>query len=310
MNVWILSCGESISNCAITTDEAERAAALMGWETTIYDTKFDPSRMAAGMNQAIAAGADGVFTYAMDCPLMQQPLALAREAGVEVVGSEALDCDEPGFSSLLQYSEGDTPTFFSAVGRAQAIAVLAHVGTKANVLIPYQIDSLIERPVVEGFTSTIEEFCPDCKTKTIEWTFADAGSRLQQMVQQALVQDPSINAVEFGYTGILDLGPLAAMRAAGRLDDLYLAFGDPQPAVVSKLANGEYEGAGIGYSLVWEADAAMDNLNRVFHGEGPSNSGIGIQIYNSEHNIEDGEWVPPLDFTAAYNELFSQGASE
>ena len=56
---------------------------------------------------------------------------------------------------------------------------------------------------------------------------------------------------------------------------------------------------------MWEGYQTIDNLVRLFAGEPPAGSGIGLQVYDLEHNIPaDGGYRPPVDFKAAYREAW------
>ena len=131
--------------------------------------------------------------------------------------------------------------------------------------------------------------------------FADLGSPLQQKVQEALVQHPDANAIAFPADAMLSAGIEAGLRGAGRYDDIFIGLGEGDPAVMDKIRNGTLEGAGVGVATDWEAYAAMNNLNRLFQGEEPVSSGIGLQAFDQDNNIPpSGIYKPPIDFRPAY----------
>jgi len=50
-----------------------------------------------------------------------------------------------------------------------------------------------------------------------------------------------------------------------------------------------------------EAWSAIDALNRLFQGATPVSSGIGVQIYDAEHNLPaSGPYVSPIDYQSVY----------
>ena len=68
---------------------------------------------------------------------------------------------------------------------------------------------------------------------------------------------------------------------------------------------------GAGYDIGWEAWSAMDSFVRLFAGEEPVSSGIGIQLYDkdaegTETNVPtSGRYVPPFDYAKLYAEAWN-----
>lgn len=55
----------------------------------------------------------------------------------------------------------------------------------------------------------------------------------------------------------------------------------------------------------WEGYAGIDAINRLLNDEEPVSSGIGQQLFDADHNTpEDGPYVPPFDYEAAYLEAW------
>jgi ribose transport system substrate-binding protein len=77
-NVWIMSCDQSIPSCSTPIGAAVEAAKAMGWKVTLFDAKLNPARISEGYRQAIAAKADGIISYSIDCPLSQGGLAAVK----------------------------------------------------------------------------------------------------------------------------------------------------------------------------------------------------------------------------------------
>src|SRR5256885_2247647 len=140
--VWVISCNQSIPPCSVPAKAALQAAASVGWRTTFFDAKFEPARMAQGLQQAVAAGADGVITWGLDCSLIQGPLKNAERAGVRVVAAEGLDncAGGVGFDSVVSYAQGPFEKWIAAYGAAQAEVVAAGTGDDANVLMLDETD--------------------------------------------------------------------------------------------------------------------------------------------------------------------------
>src|SRR5207244_3512101 len=66
-----------------------------------------------GIRQAIAAKADGIILWAVDCAPVKAPLQDAKKAGIPVVGWEAIDCDQT-IDKAGQVKASGQPGLFSA----------------------------------------------------------------------------------------------------------------------------------------------------------------------------------------------------
>lgn len=306
--ILIVSCGQSFSTCAEVTGGAERAAKALGWQTQIFDTKGDPTQAAAGIRQGIASKADGVYLYATDCPLVKQALREARRANLAVVAGESVDCDygapdqEKLFTGVVTYVEGSYDKFIAAAGEAQADYVIAKSEGKAKVLIITEDDLLGPKLQSDAQIRTFKE-CAGCTIHVVKHTFGDLGGAIQQKAEQWLVQYPDVDTVIVQFDAVLLAGVYQAVQSSGR--KLMLIAGEGGPETMDFVRNGTVA-AGIGVPLPSESFAAMDILNRHFHGQEQASSGIGVQIYDKDHNLSPPgqRFVPPIDFEEAYKKVW------
>ncbi len=309
-HIYVISCGENQSTCNVVSAATVEAARSIGWKTTLIDGKHDPTEMSNGIRKAIAAKADGIVAYAVDCPTVKQALSEARAAGLKTAAAESSQCAEGGWDTVVSYSQGDFPAWFKAFGAAQAQTVIANTGGAAKTLVLHATDVPDLELSYHGFLDEYKT-CDGCEiAATIDFTSDDFGSKLEQKVQQALVQHPDANAVYLPYDAVLDVGAMAALRASGRLPKLTIALGEGQASTIAGLRDGTIRGAGIGVPQAWEAYQTVDDLVRTFAGEPQVSSGIGLQAFDKDHNLPDrGTWQPPIDFKAVYAERWGTGSS-
>ena len=63
--------------------------------------------------------------------------------------------------------------------------------------------------------------------------------------------------------------------------------------------------AGVGTPARWEGFAGIDALLRLFAGDPVAGSGIGLQVFDADHNLPaEGRYVPPVDFESAYKKAW------
>ncbi|MCW2952984.1 MAG: monosaccharide transporter substrate-binding protein family [Conexibacter sp.] len=307
-NVWLIDTSLAAPEGALVAQGVQAAGRLLGWNTTVYDGKFQPSRYLDGVRQAIAAKADGIFMYAIDCASVRAALQEARAARVQVVGAESADCGAGSsalFDGTVEYSQGDFFSWAHAAGAAEADWAIVKTDGKAKVINLFENDLGSTRAIQAGFADTIKT-CAGCKiVDSVTFDGTELGPRLQEKTQQAILKNPDANVLMVPYDGAMTSGPAAAVMASGRRARLNVVAGGglaPNMDLVRKDAG---ENAGYSTSLAWEGWAGMDALNRLFEGQRPQPSGIGMMVFDIDHNMPaSGAWVAPVDFAAAYTKAW------
>lgn len=308
--IWVFSCFEADDTCATPAHAAVEAAESIGWKAKLFDTRSEPARIAEGVRQAIADGADGITLWGLDCEQIgPQPLRELREAGVMISAAESLDCDEPQFDAVVSYSEGPYEQWFRAFGRAQATALIAATEGNAKVIVfSGPIEALSLGLPREGFKEKLES-CGGCEiVEEVQFTVNDLFTTLEQKAAQALVKHPEANAVYSTTDGTLIAGVRTALKASGRAKDIVVTAGEGQPWTMADLRDGSLRVVGVGIPQVWEGYQIVDNLIRLFAGEDPVPSGIGLQAYDKDHNLpDDGPYRPPVEFRELYWKAWGVG---
>ena len=300
--VALISCGQTVTACAGATAGAKEAAEAIGWRPTVFDAQYDFGRAATGVRQAIAAKADAVFVYYIDCQYLRSPLEQAKAAGIPVVGVESLDCSETEdggpqlFSATLQYAEGSYLDWVDAWAKAQAQYAIAKLDGKANMILIADDSLEGSKRVVSSVKQTFAD-CSECELEVVTFPIARFG-KLQSISQSALLENPKANAMMGAYESIMLSGGTAAVRSSGR--ELEVSIGEGTSAGMDALRSGQAT-YGAGLPVEWEGWAGIDALVRLLADEKPQSSGIGVQLFDEERNVPPkGGYVPPIDFRAAY----------
>jgi ribose transport system substrate-binding protein len=301
--IWVLSCLEAAETCSTPAHATVEAAESLGWDATLYDTRSEPARIAEAVRQAIAAGADGLTVWGLDCEQIgPQPLRELDEAEVLVSAGESQDCDPPLFDAVVSYSEGEYEEWFHAFGEAQATALIAATEGRAKVILFDAVDIPSLAFPRDGFTEKLAG-CRECEiVKTVGYTISDLGPKLEQRAQQAVAQHPEANAVYVNTDTALVAGVRTALKASRRADEIVVVAAEGQPWTMADLRAG-LPVVGVGGAHAWEGYQIVDNLVRLFAGEEPVSSGIGLQVYDAGHNVPsegNAAFVPPIDWRAAY----------
>jgi ribose transport system substrate-binding protein len=304
----------SAPECSVPANAAKEAAERMGIDFHIADGMLNQGGgWEAAVRTALAAKPDALLIHAISCPIVQAPLQEAVDAGVEVMGVEALDCSSAGgpelFTAEMNYAEGmeTTEAYFERWGELSAEYVIAATGGEAKVIVNVGNDAHIKL-VPDAFVTKLEE-CDECEVvETVEFAVSDLtpdGPWIQQF-RSALGSTPEANAVLLPFdVMVAGAGGAQAVKEAGL--ELVTAGGSGQAAVIDLVRNGQHSAVTAAHSGEWMGYAAMDNINRVLMGEETVPQGVGFRVVDPEHNLppEEGQdYVSPIDFKAAYNEIW------
>jgi ribose transport system substrate-binding protein len=312
--VWIISPGQIGESASIPTNAAKEAGELVGWKMNLFDSKLDVANFSLGIRQAIAARADGLILHSIDCPLVKQALTEARKANVKVLAYYSLDCDDPSVKGEPLYDGsvnfgsqfGDYAALTRAWGAAKADWVIAKTQGRAKVISFKEDELLVVKYIREGFEEGLKK-CKTCEiVKTVDFTLADLGPKLQQKAQGALLQHPEANAIHVPYDSAVLLGISAALIESGRNEQIELIGGEGFPSNVQLIRDNKGQDAANAFPSKWTGYAAVDSLNSLFHGDKPQDSGIGYKLIDKEHNLPAAGqgYEPTVDYKAAYRKAW------
>jgi ribose transport system substrate-binding protein len=312
--VWIISPGQIGESASIPTNAAKEAGEALGWKMNIYDSKLDVANFSTGIRQAVAAKADGIILHSIDCALVKQALTEARAAKVKVLAYYSLDCDDPSvkgkplYDGMVNFGSqfGDYAALIRDWGARKADWVIAKTKGKAKVISFKEDELLVVKYIREGFEQELAT-CKTCEiVKTVDFTLADLGPKLQQKAQGALLQHPEANAIHVPYDSAMLLGISAALLESGRSDQIDVIAGEGFPTNLQLIRDNKGQDAANAFPSKWTGYAAIDSMNSLFHGEKPQDSGIGYRLIDHDHNLPPAGqgYEPPVDYKAAYKKAW------
>jgi ribose transport system substrate-binding protein len=309
--IWVISLGQSIESAQVYTKAWQDAVDSLGWDVKIVDGKFQPNLWLSGVEQAVAAGADGIILGAVDCAPVKTGLEAAKEAGIPVVGLESQDC-EPSLESVISYAEGSFEEFYTQLGKDAALALVAEGGTSAKFIELRETDLQVTLNMSTGYLDGLDEYCPDCESVPVEFTGADLGPALQQKVQQTLNANPDAVGMFGSYDDIVLSGASSAILSANRAKDLYVVATPGNSSAMNLIRDERGLSADLVFDGGWEAYATIDWMNRLLNGETPDASnaptGIGYQLIDADHGLpETGTASSTVDYVEAYEQSWGVG---
>lgn len=219
--IWYIAPGLSAGVYVDVANGIKASAKKLGWNVTVFDGKFSPTTQLAGVQQAIAAGADGIVSYALDCAPIKNGLIQAKKAGIPTVNAAGVDCDTPEFAYTVAYpGYSNYLDYIKAFGAAQANYVIAKTGEKANVILTNQTDLQAVGAQYNGSKAALAK-CSGCKVVgEVDFVGADFGPSLQAKISQQLLKHPEANAFIAPYDAIVVSGGAQAIRSSGRVNKM------------------------------------------------------------------------------------------
>src|SRR5215213_1734031 len=308
-NVWAVICSSVAAGCQEPAKAMAEAGAELGWKVTIADGKFgvgDGYNVA--IRQAIAAKADAIVLFGIDCAMAPAALKDAKDAGITTVNSGGFECqDTPIFTASLQWNEQD-PDFtgwLQATGAAKARWLIDATDGKANVIIQDDIDSQLPVNIVKGFTDEMKVKCPGCTTKRMKFSGQDIQNGVfAQKFSAALVANPTANAVVCPLdTFCQTSNVVAATASTGR--KITIVGGEGLADTTEAIRTGKINAA-QGWDSGWAGYATADVVNRALAGTDQVPQGLGFQTVDTDHNLpKKGPYTSSVDYKSAYRTLWN-----
>lgn len=305
-DVWYISCGESFAACSSSSAAFSEAADALGWTVTVFDGESNPVKAGSGIEQAIAAGADGIAILAMDCTSIIGALQQAADAGIPVVNAQGQDCDDSLFTASVNVAgTDDFCQFYAEWGRYKAIYTEA-IGAGSAILDLHETSQTLQNCTHDGFTEQIAT-CDECSIAAdVPWSFATIGD-LGSIVSSALLSNPGATSINVSADTLIPAFVAPAVLEQGLSGTLKIIGGEGYGPNFELIRSG-VQTVSIAYSFPWIAWGQADALNRVY-ADGPDaeqpNQGGGFQAIDADHNLPDGDtYEPPVDFRAAYTAVW------
>lgn len=307
--IWLVSGGLGVEYNVNVAAGVKAAAAKLGWNIHVFDSKFDPTQMLAGVQQAIAAKADGIILGAIDCDEVKNGLTQAKAAGIPVVGIESNDCSPSLEFNVTYNGHHDLEALDKMFGAAQATWVIVKTDGKAKVIMNTETDTQTTRWASDGIKEELAK-CSGCSVVAdASFVLADFGPTLQSKIQQALLQHPEANAFIPAYDATMtQSGGAQAIQASGRAGKLVVAGGEGTLAGIAQIRSGNGMQMCACEDPSWESYASVDAMIRLLLKQDPNatDTGIGLQVVDKDHNLPAAGkgYVAPIDFVGAYLKMW------
>jgi ribose transport system substrate-binding protein len=253
-------------------DGAQEAAKAIGWDYRIIDGQGSVAQHTSALNEAIALKPDGIILGTIDAKEQAPVVEHAVQLGIKVVGWHCAGGPGPVTDPPVITNITTDPT---EVGRLAALyAVVDSNGTAEAVVIGDNLYA-ISTVKTDAATAAIKE-CKGCTVLAFEDTpIADVANRMPQLATTLLARfgkkwtyTIAVNDLWFDF-----MAP--SLQAAG-VDPAMgyprqISAGDGSVPAFERIRQKHYQIGTVAEPLHLHGWMCIDELNRAFAGEKPSN---------------------------------------
>ncbi|MGP3974114.1 substrate-binding domain-containing protein [Streptomyces sp. 8N114] len=279
------------------------AAKVIGWNVRVIDGGGTPAGIQAALSEAVALKPSGIVIGGFDPESTARQVAEADAAGIPLVGWHAVAA--PGPSKKPKLFTNIT-TRVEDVAGISADWVISQSDGRAGVVI--FTDASI--PFAKHKSELIRKELSTCAgAKLLSYEnipLPDASSRTPQEVSFLLsrFQDEWTHSIAINDLYFADAAP--AFRAAGKPGSgppFNIGAGDGDPSAFQRINSDQNQAATVPEPLSQQGWQVIDEFNRAFSGQEPSEYIAPIHISTAANSGGATAW-DPSGYRAAYRKIW------
>ncbi len=302
----ILSIPVSSTVPFITTIEKamQSVAKTVGFKFTTWENQGQSSQWVQGMDTAVNQKVGLIDLLAGTDPRTLVPqVAAARAAGIPVVASHDNGLEQT--AELLKYADGDVPIDYFKAGGVLADWAVVHTNGHLNALELIATGPLSTESMTAGIDAELKH-CTDCKTKVMNFSVPDWGTRITPGVQAALLADPSINYIIAIYDSMTQF-VVPAVTITGASDRVKIDGFNGTPFVLGLVQTGQVQ-MDLGENLDWVGHGLLDAEMRRLCGQAAA-ADPKIPFYIFTHDNAKDAGTPPQS-SLGYGDAYVKGYAD
>ena len=262
-------------------------AKKVGWDAKIIDGQGTASGWITAFNQAIALHPDGIASSA-NADTVQTEVDEAAKRGIVVVGLHFTSVPGADPKQHVFYNIESSP---EGIGKAEADYVIATSNGHGRSIILYDAEYAVARYKAEAMRTEFEK-CSGCKLLAYDNLPLSQVSTLTPQAVSSWITHYGMpfdvmTIADYYYDFAVPVLNQGGVSKAG----VNLVGSDGAPSAYDRIRYGLYQTATVPEPAEAQAYQAIDELNRAFHGEPPS------------------DYIPPAFLVTAQN-IHTQGGDD
>lgn len=251
----LVVCAGTVAGCVQPAHEAADAAKSLGWTTTMYDGKGDPSTQNQMVTQAVNSGATAILMAGVDPTAISSAMSAAKAKNIPV-GSMT---EGIAPSSGVAFDIGAN---YVKAGQVAGQWIVADSNGTADVLPTNDKEFKSTVAIVNGAISEVRQ-CSGCKLMPAQYFVGtDIGNGLGARIAQTLQQNPSVNYVIGAFDpAVSDMVP--AIKAQGLGSKVKIVSNVGLEQNLGYIKNGDVQAADVVFDNQYVGYAAVDQMSRL-----------------------------------------------
>ena len=282
----------------------QAAAKKVGFKFTTWENQGQSSQWVQGMNTAVNQKVSLIDLLAGTDPRVLVPqVQAAREAKIPVVASHYNGVEQT--AEVMKFADGDVPIDYAKAGAMLADYAILQTKGHMNALELIATGPLSTDSMMAGIDAEVKH-CTDCKTKIMNFSVPDWGTRITPGVQAALLADPTVNYIIVIYDSMAQF-VVPAVTITGSYDRVKIDAFNGTPFVLGLVQQGQVQ-MDIGENLDWIGHALVDSeMRRVCGLPLVADPKIPFYIFTNE-NAKDAGTPPQL--SQGYGDAYVKGYAD
>jgi ribose transport system substrate-binding protein len=260
-SLWIIPLTTAIPTLADYAKGFQNAATALGAKVTIFDGQGTPAGAAQGIDDAIAAHADGIVTALIDPKSIASAVDNAKAANIPIIEADS-GPPVPPYVSGVEAAVAQNQT---AQGSWQVDYGLKMTGCKLHALLVNTPGNIASDSTYGGEKAELAKLCPNaCTSYDAGVEVQDVATQTTGIVENAVRLHPDINA-------IIEVADVYQPYVATALSSLGKKIPVITTSSMGDLANSGPVGAGVAADVVYAPGLAhgwfyMDAVLRLLNG--------------------------------------------
>lgn len=303
VKVALITCDQNAEGCARPARAQQEAAKLLGWKTVLFDGQGNPAKQLAAINAAVDGDFDAIILDLVDTRVTQEGIQRAIKADIPMISVANLN--------NVPDSIPDVSHDWVLTGELAAEYMIAKSNGHVNALILLDNEfEVVKNGEYKGIMSVLEDEtrCPDCKTTVRQFQIANLETQPGSHAVAALQQDPTINWV---WCFDACMSRVATQVLASGIQTEAKGIGmNANAQNLQLIKDDQFQVMSVANPYQWEAWAAIDNLNRLLHGEPVVDQHIPVRIFDKSNvgelpadEVASG-WNGGIDYQAEFKKLW------
>lgn len=292
--IAIISANQATLGTAIVAKDMEQGAKLLGWKTTVFDGKGNPSDQLQAVESAVNSHYDAIVLDIVDTRVIQEGVKAAQDAKIPMITIGDLVNDPPSIP--------DVSHDWALAGQLAAYYMIANSPNgAANVLVLADLEfPAVKDGEYKGIMSVLTDKtkCPNCKFTEKQFQSANIATQPAQLTVAAIQADPTINWV-WCYDACMQQVSTGVTASGIKTNAHGFGMNGNPPNLELIKAKDKFQTALVANPYPFGSWATLDNLNRMLNNQPLYDWSKGLPIRLIDTNNID--TVPAVNFQTGWN---------